>query len=509
MIQNAKLILGPPGCGKTYRLIQEIKLALEKGTHPSRIGVISFTRKAIEEMIARSCAEFNLEAKDFPYMKTSHAFGFHGLGLKTTDIMNAEDYNNIGRELGLTFEGREYTSLDGGITLPTIGGAGSRYLQLDSRARLRMVDIEQEFNEEGDWNLFFAKLKQLSEQLVEYKRSTDKYDFVDMIEKFIEYGESPYLDYLFIDEAQDFTPLQWEMAKKIAASSDKVWIAGDDDQAIHRWTGVDVNLFNKSSDNIEVLSQSYRIPKAVHEVAERISMRISGRHEKVFDSRDEEGKLEYVNYLSEIPLHEGSFTLMARTNGYVTEMANWLRSAGLKYSRNGKSSLSEEMVGNLITWDRLCQDKPVGLQEIKNLYSGVRKQGVDAVVTRGSIKLLDSLPSDAQLDMGTLIKDYGLLRDASYGAYEVLNVPASEQEYIDAIFRRGEDLLSAPRIKVSTFHAMKGGEDDNCVVWTASTKACDRTKFPDDEHRAFYVGVTRARHNLYILLSNNKYRYTI
>ena len=159
MIHHAKLLLGPPGCGKTYRLIQEIKTALEKGTHPSRIGVISFTRKAIEEMIARSCAEFNLEAKDFPYMKTSHAFGFHGLGLKTTDIMNAEDYNNIGRELGLTFEGREYTSLDGGITLPTIGGAGSRYLQLDSRARLRMVDIEQEYNEEADWNLFFAKLK--------------------------------------------------------------------------------------------------------------------------------------------------------------------------------------------------------------------------------------------------------------------------------------------------------------------------------------------------------------
>ena len=180
MIQNAKLLLGPPGCGKTYRLIQEIKTALESGTHPSRIGVISFTRKAIEEMIARSCAEFNLEAKNFPYMKTSHAFGFHGLGLKTTDIMNSEDYNNIGRELGLTFEGREYTSLDGGITLPTIGGSGSRYLQIDSRARLRMVDIEQEYNEEADWNLFFAKLKQLSEQLVEYKRSTDKYDFVDM-----------------------------------------------------------------------------------------------------------------------------------------------------------------------------------------------------------------------------------------------------------------------------------------------------------------------------------------
>ena len=151
MIPNSKLILGPPGCGKTHRLIQEIKNALQAGTHPSRIGVISFTRKAIEEMIARSCAEFDLEAKDFPYMKTSHAFGFHGLGLKTTDIMGPEDYNNIGREIGLTFEGKDFTSVDGGITLPTIGGSGARYLQLDSRARLRMIDIEQEYNEEADW----------------------------------------------------------------------------------------------------------------------------------------------------------------------------------------------------------------------------------------------------------------------------------------------------------------------------------------------------------------------
>ena len=509
MIPNSKLLLGPPGCGKTYRLIQEIKAALQAGTHPSRIGVISFTRKAIEEMIARSCAEFNLQAKDFPFMKTSHAFGFHGLGLKTTDVMSPEDYNSIGREIGLTFEGKDFTSLDGGITLPTIGGSGARYLQLDSRARLRMIDIEQEYNEEADWNLFFAKLKQLSAQLVEYKAATDKYDFVDMIEQYVNHGEVPSLDYLFIDEAQDFTPLQWEMAKKIAASADNVWIAGDDDQAIHRWTGVDVSLFNKSSDNIEVLSQSYRIPKAVHRVANMISKRISGRHEKIFTSRDEEGCVQYANYLSEIPLNEGSFTLMARTNGYVSEMANFLRSSGFKFTRTGRSSISEELVANLMTWDALCQDKSVGVAQIKALYSGVRKQGKDAVVRRGSMQLLDALASDDMLDMDTLIKDYGLLRDASTSSFDALNVARSERDYIAAIFRRGEDLLSVPRIKVSTFHAMKGGEDDNCVVWTASTKSCETSKFPDDEHRAFYVGVTRTRHNLYILQSDNKYRYSL
>jgi superfamily I DNA/RNA helicase len=190
-------------------------------------------------------------------------------------------------------------------------------------------------------------------------------------------------------------------------------------------------------------------------------------------------------------------------------MANYLRSNGFKFSRNGKSSLSDDLVGNILTWDTLCQDESVGVQQIKALYSGVKKQGKDAVVRRGSTQMLDALAPEDMLDMDTLIKDYGLQRDASTSAYDVLNVSSSERDYIDAIFRRGEDLLSSPRIKVSTFHAMKGGEDDNCVVWTASTKSCEQSKFPDDEHRAFYVGVTRARHNLYILQSDNKYRYSL
>ena len=101
MIPKAKLILGPPGCGKTYRLIEEIRGALENGgTSPSRIGVISFTRKAIEEMVSRACEEFHLKPKDFPFMRTSHSFGFMVLGLQVTDIMNKEDYDNVGRDVG-------------------------------------------------------------------------------------------------------------------------------------------------------------------------------------------------------------------------------------------------------------------------------------------------------------------------------------------------------------------------------------------------------------------------
>ena len=56
---------------------------------------------------------------------------------------------------------------------------------------------------------------------------------------------------------------------------------------------------------------------------------------------------------------------------------------------------------------------------------------------------------------------------------------------------------------------MKGGEDDNCVVYLGSTWSCVETKYPDDEWRALYVAVTRTKENLYLLESDKKYRYSI
>ena len=509
MIPKAQLVLGPPGTGKTYYLIQRIKEALEQGAHPSRIGVISFTRKAIEEMIARSCAEFNLEPKDFPYMRTSHSFGFHALGLQPRDIMSKEDYDNIGREVGLTFEGKMRMSLEDGLSMPTIGGSGSKYLQLENRARMRLISLDTEYNDEADWDLFYPKLLQLSGQIAEYKAATSKFDFVDMIEKYVAIGEAPNLDYLFIDEAQDFTPLQWMMAEKLAAKADKVYIAGDDDQAIHRWTGVDVGLFNRSSEKVKVLKKSHRIPKSVHRLAVNIASRISDRLTKTFESRDEEGSVEYVYRMDEIPLDSGSWTVMARTNSYVYDLADYVKKAGFKYSIKGRPSISLDLVKNLMTWDDLCKDQKVGLQRIKDLYDAVPKQGKDAVAERGSRQFLDTLPDDCELNLDYLQRYHGLLAGADKSGYKILRVGLAEQDYIDAIFRRGDDLLSEPRIKLSTFHAMKGGEDDNCVVYTASTKSCVESDYPDDEHRAFYVGVTRARNRLYVLQSSKKYRYTL
>ena len=61
--------------------------------------------------------------------------------------------------------------------------------------------------------------------------------------------------------------------------------------------------------------------------------------------------------------------------------------------------------------------------------------------------------------------------------------------------------MASPALQRPTIHGSKGGEADNVVLFTDLSPAAD-TQFqrhPDDTHRIFYVAVTRAKQNLYIV----------
>ena len=107
------------------------------------------------------------------------------------------------------------------------------------------------------------------------------------------------------------------------------------------------------------------------------------------------------------------------------------------------------------------------------------------------------------------MQNLGLLAQKETDALDMLRLGKDERYYIRALLRRNEVLTERPRLKVSTFHAMKGGEDDNVVVHLDSTKSCVTNPDQDDEHRVFYVGLTRVKNNLHIIESQKKYRYDI
>ena len=66
----------------------------------------------------------------------------------------------------------------------------------------------------------------LDQELTRYKQEKGLIDYNDMVAKFIEQDISPSFDVLFIDEAQDLSPLQWRMVRTLWAKANKTYIAG-------------------------------------------------------------------------------------------------------------------------------------------------------------------------------------------------------------------------------------------------------------------------------------------
>ena len=137
------------------------------------------------------------------------------------------------------------------------------------------------------------------------------------------------------------------------------------------------------------------------------------------------------------------------------------------------------------------------------------KQGEGAMLTRGATKLLESFDPQHHYSSEDFQQFGGLRGSMDTDVFTALSVGRDVAGYIQALERRNVDLLAPPRIKVSTFHAMKGGEDDNVAVYLGTTKTCAMSRFPDDEVRAFYVGITRAKEHLALVQSDKKQRFPI
>jgi superfamily I DNA/RNA helicase len=513
MIPNSTQIFGPPGCGKTEYLMRQIEKAIEAGVPPESIAFVSFSRKAIEEARDRAMKRFNLSAKQLVNFRTLHSTGFVGLGLRHEDVMSSVDYSELGKMLGEQFNVN--VAPEDGVLIPQDLKSGSKYLRIIDRSRYRMVSLDEEWREHETFDVSLFKCKQVYEQMVEYKTKMGKCDYVDMIEMYPSVAEAPRLVLLIVDEAQDLTPLQWLMVQFMAQSADEVLIAGDDDQAIHRWTGVDVKQFIAMSPKQIVLNQSYRLPRKIFEVAQRIVSRIKDRVPKEYAPTDEEGVVKWHYDFHSIDMREGSWTVMARTNYLAEKVASSLYRDGYYYSIKGRNPITVEQARAIKTWRELKDGKGVELGRIIEFYETVPKQGDKAVVKRGSRKLLDAADPSSTLTLADLIREFGfisksdLLDEDPRDAFDILGFGSEMRAYLIHLENSGEDITKPPRIKVSTIHAMKGGEDDNCVVFCATSAAATYTRFPDDEHRIFYVAVTRARKELHIIESFEKHRYQI
>ena len=210
--------------------------------------------------------------------------------------------------------------------------------------------------------------EQIKADLDTYKEHTGMIEYADMISKFVEGDKCPPLHSVFLDEAQDLSPLQWKMFFYIESKCARSFIAGDDDQTIYTFQGADPNVFINLKGEMDPQIQSRRVPRAIHRLASSIFPHMRKRLTKKWLPREEEGEVHTNVYFDEIDFSKGEWLILTRTNKMLERLREHLYRMNYRFESRAQEHLPNKMLNAYRVWKRLNDGAYVNKEDVKYLW---------------------------------------------------------------------------------------------------------------------------------------------
>lgn len=312
-IKGKVLVIAGAGSGKTKTLTYRTSYLIESGASPSSILLLTFTRKAADEIkgrvkgllaenVADNSASTNLRGLNLNAITsgTFHSFcnmllrrysGLLGINPRFTilDTSDSEDaIDLICKEKGFVRKNMKQ-AFPRKKTLQNL-------ISTSRNRRILLRDLIE--NDYPDLTVHIPAIEQLAEEYHRYKRANHLYDFDDIISQVISHLRNNLqfrrliqdtYRHVMVDEYQDTNVPQKQLIDYICEPDNvSLMVVGDDNQSIYAFRGANyenILLFGDSYPDAKLikLEQNYRSMPAILDYVNALSEQITlGYQKKLF-----------------------------------------------------------------------------------------------------------------------------------------------------------------------------------------------------------------------------------
>jgi DNA helicase-2/ATP-dependent DNA helicase PcrA len=300
------LILAGAGTGKTNTLAHRAAHLVLNGVDPARIMMLTFTRRAAQEMtrraqkiVAETLAERGKMGDRSVVSRLLWSGTFHSVGNRilrlyakhlglnpnftVLDRGDAADLMDVIRhELGFSSKEKRFPRRDACLAIYSY--------RVNTRLPLKQT-LEEQFQWCREWE---ADLTRLYREYVGRKQKNNVLDFDDLLLYWHVMMQTPALaqslsknfDHVLVDEYQDTSTLQGEVVHALKPDGNGVTVVGDDAQAIYSFRAAAVEnilgfteRYSPKADMV-VLAQNYRSTQQILDCANALMAEGTRQHRK-------------------------------------------------------------------------------------------------------------------------------------------------------------------------------------------------------------------------------------